>query len=192
MVILYQVFTNTRAVIPYSIKKGMYSFEWMQIRTIDSFDPLNSLARQISFLDKAEGKKYTQGEFWNNCVKLKLILEWSLSAKLQDICSFERQKDKISLKSHVSNWQPLKSTAPENRFYFIDHKSKRCVLPFYYLGGKILWDCKFLSFPVCKYTIFNGLVLYLKAVLSTYLVAPRHCIIKYSYLCFQDWELGER
>lgn len=35
----------------------------MQIRTIDSFDPFNSLARQISFLDKAEGKKYTQGEF---------------------------------------------------------------------------------------------------------------------------------
>lgn len=59
---------------------GMYSFEWMQIRTIDSFDPFNSLARQISFLDKVERKKYTQGEFWNNCVKLKLILEWSLSA----------------------------------------------------------------------------------------------------------------
>lgn len=35
----------------------------MQIRTIDSFDPFNSLARLISFLDKVEGKKYTQGEF---------------------------------------------------------------------------------------------------------------------------------
>lgn len=30
-------------------KAGVYSFEWMQIRTIDSFDPFNSLARQISF-----------------------------------------------------------------------------------------------------------------------------------------------
>lgn len=55
-------------------KTGVYSFEWMQIRTIDSFDTFNSLARQISFLDKVEGKKHTQGEFWNNCVKLKLIL----------------------------------------------------------------------------------------------------------------------
>lgn len=35
----------------------------MQIRTIDSFDPFNSLARQICFLDKVEAKKYTQGEF---------------------------------------------------------------------------------------------------------------------------------
>lgn len=35
----------------------------MQIRTIDSYDLFNSLARQIIFLDKVKGKKYTQGEF---------------------------------------------------------------------------------------------------------------------------------
>lgn len=103
-----------------------------------------------------------------------------LICKLRDICSIEHQKDKISLKSHVSDWQPLKSPAPENRLYFIDHKSTQCVLSFYYLGSKILWDGKFLSFPVCKYTIFNGLVLYLKTVLSGVLARPSHCISKYS------------
>lgn len=103
-----------------------------------------------------------------------------LICKLRDICSIERQKDKISLKSHVSDWQPLKSTAPENRLYFIDHKGKQCGLSFYYLGSKILWDIKFLSFPVYKHTIFNGLVLSWKTVLSADLVKPSHCISKYS------------
>lgn len=152
----------------------------MQIRTIDSSDPFNSLAKLISFLDKVEGKKIYPRWILKQVCQTETDPGVILICKLQDICSTERQKDKICLKSHVSNGQPLKSPASENRLYFIDHKSKQCVLSCSYLGSKILWDGKFLSFPCCKYTIFNGPVLYWKRVLSIDLVKLSHCASKCS------------
>lgn len=61
------------------------------------------------------------------------------------------------------------------------------VLSCSYLDSKILWDGKFLSFPYCKYNIFNGPVLCWKSVLSTDLVKPSYCTSKCSVHVF--WPL---
>lgn len=110
-----------------------------------------------------------------------------LICKLQDICSTERQKDKICLKSHVSNGQPLKSPASENRLYFIDHKSVK-------KAAKYSKMANFYVFHTVNIQLLMGQS-YMKRqssaqTLQNSAIASVNVLAVYSDLCLQTWELG--